>query len=204
MRVGWVSPKLCMDSFFSLCTCLMICTQDVSSVVGLSDNTVKKLQGALTGRHKNWNRVVYAMVRSNMTAVILEDKWDMNILKNMCRPPTEGNFCDKQRKAQKPVIVTDCIWHMEYIEKGNRMVNSYSINWRTWKWTKWLFLQLLDQTILTSYIILSFCGSWIDHRKFCLVLAQNLSEIISWKCLQSSPRWRPNAQSSPMMWLEGW
>jgi hypothetical protein len=34
-------------------------------------------------------------------------------------------------------------------------------------------------TVLNSYIILSPCGSQIDHRIFCLVWVENLLEMIS-------------------------
>jgi len=36
----------------------------------------------------------------------------------MHRPPTEGIFCDKQGKAQKPVIVTDYKRHMGYTDNS--------------------------------------------------------------------------------------
>ena len=49
-------------------------------------------------------------------------------------------------------------WHMGYVDKGDRMANSYSINRRTWKWTKKLFFHLLDLAILNSYILIFFTG----------------------------------------------
>ena len=45
-----------------------------------------------------------------------------------------------------------------YIDKGDRMANSYSINCRTWKWTKKLFYYLFDLSILNSYILFSSLG----------------------------------------------
>jgi len=54
---------------------------------------------------------------------------------------------------------------MGYTDKGDRMANSYSISWRTWKWTNRLFFHPLDLTILNTYTILSFCSSKTDHRK---------------------------------------
>jgi hypothetical protein len=44
---------------------------------------------------------------------------------------------------------------MGYVDKGDRMVNSYSTGHHTWKWTKKLFSYLLDPAILNSFIILS-------------------------------------------------
>jgi hypothetical protein len=58
---------------------------------------------------------------------------------NTHRPPVEDNFYDK------PVICEDCIQHMGYIDKGDRMANSFSLGWGTWKWKK-IFFHLLDLT----------------------------------------------------------
>jgi hypothetical protein len=33
------------------------------------------------------------------------------------RPKSEGNFCDEQGRAQKPVVVTDYNWHMAMFTK---------------------------------------------------------------------------------------
>jgi hypothetical protein len=48
--------------------------------------------------------------------------------------------------------------HMGYVNKRNKMANSYSIHRRTIKWMKKLFFQLLDLAILNSYILHSSCG----------------------------------------------
>jgi hypothetical protein len=37
---------------------------------------------------------------------------------NTHRPSAEGNFCDEQGKAQKPVLVADDSWYMGCINKG--------------------------------------------------------------------------------------
>ena len=50
--------------------------------------------------------------------------------------PAEGSFCDNSGKAIKPEIVTDYNRHIGYVDKGYRVENSYSINRRTWMWTK--------------------------------------------------------------------
>jgi len=47
---------------------------------------------------------------------------------------------------------------MGYVDKGDRMANSYSINCRTWKWTKKIFFHLFDLSILNSYIHFSSLG----------------------------------------------
>ena len=65
--------------------------------------------------------------------------------------------------------------HMGYVDKGDRMVNSYSINRRTWKWTKKLFFHLFDLAILNSYILFSSLGGKnISHSDFRNTLLGNL------------------------------
>jgi hypothetical protein len=69
--------------------------------------------------------------RGNLTAVIWKEESDVHILTKMHRPPAEGSFHDKHGKAQKPVIVEDYSHHVGYIDRGDRMANSYSVSVRT-------------------------------------------------------------------------
>jgi hypothetical protein len=46
--------------------------------------------------------------------------------------PAKGNFCDNNGKAVKQQIVLEYSGHMGYVDKGDKMENSYSINSRTW------------------------------------------------------------------------
>ena len=94
----------------------------------------------------------------DLTAILWRDKRDVRILTNIHDPPSEGNFCDNNGKAIKPQIVADYNHHMGSVDKGDRMTNSYSINHRTWKWTKKLFFHLFDLTILNCYILFSSLG----------------------------------------------
>ncbi|XP_033607641.1 uncharacterized protein LOC117282380 [Cryptotermes secundus] len=63
---------------------------------------------------------------------------------------------------------------MGYVNKADRMVDSYSISRRTWKWTNKLFFHILDLTILNSFILLSSCGAKLSHREFHLALVRNM------------------------------
>jgi hypothetical protein len=47
---------------------------------------------------------------------------------------------------------------MGYVDKGDRMANSNSINRRTWKSKKKLFFNLFDLPIRNSYILFSLLG----------------------------------------------
>ena len=64
---------------------------------------------------------------------------------------------------------------MGYVDKGDRMANSYSTSRRTFKWTKKLFFHLLDLAILNSYILHSSCGGRkISHRDFRFTLVRKM------------------------------
>jgi hypothetical protein len=120
----------------------------------------------------------------------------MYILTDVHKPIAEGNFCDECRIAHKPAIIEDYSRHLGYVDKGDRMANSYPLSRRTWKWTKKLFFHLLDPTILYSYIIRAYCGCKINHLKCCLTLVKNVFEMSARGTgLQSSPRGRPNTQA---------
>jgi hypothetical protein len=83
-------------------------------------------------------------VRGDLTSVVWKGKRNVNKLTNMHRSKAEGNFCDEHGNALKPAIVQNYNRHMGYVDKSDRMTNSYSISRRTWKWTKKLFYHLLD------------------------------------------------------------
>ena len=111
----------------------------------------------------------------DLTAILWRDKCDVRILTNIHDPPADGNFCNNNGKAIKPQIVADYNRHMGYVDKGDRMANSYSINCRTWKWTKKFFFHLFDLAILKSYILFSsLVGKKISHSDFRNTLLGNL------------------------------
>jgi hypothetical protein len=98
-------------------------------------------------------------VKGTLTAIVWKDRRNVIILTNMLSSPLEGNFCDENGKAMKLAIVQDCNRHMGYVDKSDRMMNSYSVRRLTWKWTKKLFFHFMDLSILNSIIILASCGS---------------------------------------------
>jgi hypothetical protein len=113
--------------------------------------------------------------RADLTAILWRDKRDVRVLSNIHNAPAEGNFCNERGKAIKPQIVMDYSHHMGYVNKGDRMANIYSISRRTFKWTKKLFVHLLDLAILNSYILHSSCGGKnISHRDFRFTLVRNM------------------------------
>jgi hypothetical protein len=78
-------------------------------------------------------------VRGTLRAVRWKDRRDVYVLTNIHAPPVEGNFTDESGLAIRPRIVEDYNAHMGFVDKSDRMVNSYGTARRTWKWTKKLF-----------------------------------------------------------------
>jgi hypothetical protein len=203
-RIEGLGHKLYMGSFFSspdlfddlhtrAINCCGTVRQNCKGMPeGFDSKTLKLKRGD-----------IYTRVKGNLTATIWKDKGEVRILTNMHKPSVKGKFCDKHGKPQKPAIVEDYSQHMDYVKRGKRMTNNYSVSRRSWKWKKKLFFHLLDLTIVNSYVILSSCGSKIDHRKFRLTLVQNLLEMSGREPRpQSIPGGRPNPRASQVTRLE--
>ena len=77
--------------------------------------------------------------RGTLRAVRWKDRWDVCILTNMHAPPAEGNFTQGSGQAIKPRVAEDYNANMGFVDKSDRMVNSYGIACRTWKQTTKLF-----------------------------------------------------------------
>ena len=142
--------------------------------------------------------------RGDLTTILWRDKRDVRILTNIHDAPAEGNFCDPNGKAIKPQIVADYNRHVSYVDKGDRMANSYSNNRRTWKWTKKLFFHLFDLIILNSHIIFfSFGGKKISHRDFRNTLMWNLLAQAGHGRNVQRPIGRPTTAVIQVLRLEG-
>ena len=103
-------------------------------------------------------------VRGNQSIVHWKDKRDVYVLTNIHTPPVEGNFCDESGNAVKPRVIEDYNAHMGYVDKPDRMVNSYGIARRTWKWTKKLFFHLTDMSILNAFLLHKTCGGKMTQK----------------------------------------
>jgi len=99
---------------------------------------------------------------------------DVYILTNMHAPLVEGNFTHESGQAIKPRVVEDYNSYMRFVDKSDRMVNSYGIACRTWKWTKKLFFHLTDMTILNKFLIHKLCGGKMTHKNFREILVREL------------------------------
>jgi hypothetical protein len=63
---------------------------------------------------------------------------------------------------------------MGFVDKSDRMVNSYGIAQRTWKWIKKLFFHFLDMTILNAYLLRKPRGGNMTHKIFRKILVRDL------------------------------
>jgi hypothetical protein len=117
---------------------------------------------------------VATRVRGTLRAVRWKDRCDVYILTNMHAPHVEGNFTQESGQAIKPHVVEDNNAYMGFVHKSDRMVNSYGIAHRTWKWTKKLFFHLTDMTILNAFLIHKSCGSKMTHKNFHEILVREL------------------------------
>jgi len=142
--------------------------------------------------------------RGDLTAILWRDKRDVCILTNIHDPPAEGNFRDNNGKAIKLQIVADYNRHMGYVDKGDRMANSYSINRCTWKWTKKFFFHLFDLAILNSCILFFFLIGVrkISHSDFRDTLLGNLLAQAGHERIVQRPIGRPPAATIQVIKFE--
>ncbi|PNF23240.1 hypothetical protein B7P43_G18268 [Cryptotermes secundus] len=180
-HIEGVGHKLYMDNFFSSPDFFDdLMTKDITCCGTVRPNR-KGLPDDFRRRQFRLKKGdIRVRVRRNLTALVSKDKRDVHILTNMHCPPAEGSFCDEHGNAIKPSVVVDYNTHMGYVDKADRMTNSYSISHRTWKWTNKLFFHLLELTILNSFILLSSCGAKLSHRDFRLALVCNMVEEAGW------------------------
>jgi hypothetical protein len=117
---------------------------------------------------------IRAQTRGDLTALAWKDKREVYILTNIHQPPTGGNFRDEHGNALKPATVKSYNTKMGYVNKSDRMANSYSISQCTFKWTKKLFFHLLDLTIPNTWILLSTCAAKNSQQHFWFLLVRNM------------------------------
>jgi hypothetical protein len=63
-----------------------------------------------------------------MTAAPLWKQNNINMSTNMLALLAEGNVCDELENALRLTVVQYCNRHIEYIDKRDSVVNSYSIS----------------------------------------------------------------------------
>ena len=111
---------------------------------------------------------------------------------------------DEYGQAIRPHVVEDYNAHMGFVDKSDRMANSYGIARRTWQWTKKLFSHLTDMTILNLFLIHKSCGGKMMHKKFREILVRELIIHSQEENVTASgiSRGRPSATASQLSRLE--
>jgi hypothetical protein len=154
-RSGHVGHKLYMGNYFSSPASfddLHTKTMNCCGTVRTNRKWIPKNSGHKT---KIKSGDLKTKAKGNLTATVWKDKQNVNTMTSMHSPPLEGNFCNEHGKAMKPAIIQDCNRDTGYVAKSDCIMNSYSISRRTSKWTKKLFFNLMDLTILNGFTILT-------------------------------------------------
>jgi len=130
------SHKLYMDNFFSSLNYLMIWWRNIYCCGTVRPNKTGMPQHLKPKTTKLKTEDIRVRTRAHLTAISWRDKRDVCMLTNIHNAPAEGNFCNERGKAINPQIVMDYNHHMGYVNKGDRMTNSYSTSQHIFKWTK--------------------------------------------------------------------
>jgi len=162
-RIEHVGHKLYMDNFVSSPALF----DDLHTMTIKYCGTVRPNR---TGMSKNFGHKIKmkrhdleTKLKGNLRAILWKDKQNVNVLTIMHSTPITGSFCDEQVKAMQLARIPAYTRNRGYVDKSDHMTNSYSISRWTWKWTKKIFFQLMDLTILNNFIILASCGSKLSH-----------------------------------------
>jgi hypothetical protein len=111
--------------------------------------------------------------KGDISALVWKDRRKVYMLSNMDPLPAEGKFCDYSNRLHS---VERYNRHVGYVDNSVRTASSYSVSRRNFGWTSKLFFQLLDLSVLNSWIILPLYGAKYTHRDFRLFLVRNLIE----------------------------
>jgi hypothetical protein len=143
-------------------------------------------------------------VRGTIRVIRRKDRRDVYILTNTHAPPVERNFTQESGQDIRPRVVEDYNAHVGFVDKSERMVNSYGIARRMWKWTKKLFFHLTDMTILNAFLIHKSCGGKLTHKNFRKILTRELIYHLQEENViaSSTSRGRPSPMASELSRLE--
>jgi hypothetical protein len=132
-RTENVGHKLYMDNVFSSPDLFDDLHTKAINCCGTVRPNQKGMPTAFGRKLKLKQSDIKTRVKGDLRAVVWKDKQNVNILTDMHHHPAEGNFCDEYGNALKPAIVQDYNRHMGYVDKSDRMTNSYSISRHTRK-----------------------------------------------------------------------
>jgi len=149
-RVEGLGHKIFMDSYFTPPALFDLFQQKINACGTVRHDRLGMPRDIGPKSLKMKRGDIATRVRGTLRALRWKDRRDVYILTNMHTPPVEGNFTDESGQAIKPHVV-DYNVYMGFVDKSDRMVNSYGIAHRTWMWSKKLFFHLTDMTILNAF-----------------------------------------------------
>jgi transposase len=74
---------------------------------------------------------IVTRVKRHLSVVYSKDKREVYVLTKMHSPPVDGNFQDQSGHAVKHHVIEDYNAHMGFVDRSDRMLNSYGIARRT-------------------------------------------------------------------------
>ena len=89
-----------------------------------------------TKRIKLKREDIHIRTKADLMSILWWEKRDICMLMNIHDVPAESNYCNERGKAIKLQIVMYYNHHTGYVDKGDRMANSYFTSHHTFKWTK--------------------------------------------------------------------
>src|SRR5215469_13994250 len=204
-RVEGLGHKIFMDNYFTSPALFDDLFQRKINACGTVRRDRRGMPGDIVPKSLKMKRGdTVTRVRGTLRAVRWKDRRDVYILTNMHAPPVEGNFTHESGQAIKPRVVEDYSACMGFVDKSDRMVISYGIARRTWKWTKKLFFHLADMTTLNAFLIHKSCGGKMTHKHFREILVRELIILSQEENVTAShiSRGRPSPALSRLSRLE--
>ncbi|PSN39855.1 hypothetical protein C0J52_21000 [Blattella germanica] len=104
---------------------------------------------------------IFSRVKDDLCVVCWKDKREVYLLTNMHNPPASGHFVGDDGFAPKPLVIENYNTHMGYVDKSDRVTNSYGISHLTWNF----------EFIHNSKIM---WGGKLSHKEFRESLIRNL------------------------------
>jgi hypothetical protein len=136
-RVEGLGHKVFMDNYFTSSALFDDLFQCKINACGTVHHDRRGMPEDIGPKLPKMNRGdIATCITGNLKAVCWIDRHDVYILTNMHAPPVASNFTEESGHAIKPHVVEDYNTYMGFVDKSDRMVNSYGTAQRTWKWMK--------------------------------------------------------------------
>lgn len=170
--------KLYMDNYYNSPALAYELFQRQTNVVGTLRMNRKGVPKELSKQKLRRGEVIFRTSHP-VTIIVWHDKRDVNIITTMHDASlvvVPNKFCKKTgQQIQKPKAIMDYNEHMGSVDQSDQMVLLNSSVRKTLKWTKKLFVHLLDLSATNAHILYGkHTGSSMKHFKFAKKLCVQL------------------------------